>query len=76
MKITVKGAQYGKACKSRIQGDVQVDSTQQEVEKNLALRAGKLQPDINSGSGSSSEADEPATESDYGEPGEEPVPEA
>ena len=56
----------GNRCKSRLQGDVQVDSTQQEVEKYLALRAGKLQSDITPGSGSSSEAGESDTESDCG----------
>ena len=49
----------GNRCKSRLQGDVQIDSTQREVEKYLALR---LQPAISHGS--NPEAGESDTESD------------
>ena len=45
----------GNRCKSRLQGDLQVDSTQQEVEKYL-LRACQPQPGASSDPGSDSDA--------------------
>ena len=53
----------GNRCNSRLQGDLQVDSTQQEVEKYL-LKANQSQPGTSPDSEPDSDAGEAATASD------------